>query len=634
MADRMAAAVAHRGPDDSGTWSDPDGIVGLGSRRLAIIDLSPEGRQPMSSADGRYTVAYNGEIYNFATLRVELAAAGFSFRGHSDTEILLAALSHWGVEAAIPRLWGMFAFAVWDASERQLHLVRDRLGKKPLYYGWQDETLLFGSELKALRTYPSFRPPIDRSAIASYLRFSYIPAPQTIYVGVLKLPPATWATFRADRPGERPEPRRYWDPVAITEAGQHHRSTQPDEAAVDDLESLLIDAVRLRMISDVPIGAFLSGGIDSSVVVALMQAQSSQPIRTFTIGYEAAEYDESAQAAAVAAHLGTNHTELRLASDQMRDVIPKLPAIYDEPFADASQIPTFLVSTLARRSVTVALSGDGGDEVFGGYNRYVTGMRTWRRLSTVPLPVRKRAARTIERIPPRTWDHVGQAMDRFLPARSRGQLTGNRIHKLASVLGLNGIDELYTRLVSTWPSPDALVREGAEPAVPWSTIQSGLAAPAERMMLFDLVSYLPDDILVKVDRASMAASLEARAPLLDHRVIEFASRLPLGQRIRGAEGKWILRRVLDRYVPGALVERPKRGFGVPIDAWLRGPLRAWATDLLSPARLDREGFLVSAPIAAALREHLAGRRNLQYQLWAVLMFEAWLDSQVQSAVAG
>jgi len=634
MAGRMAATLAHRGPDDSGNWADPEGRVGLGSQRLAIIDLSPLGHQPMSSADGRYTVAYNGEAYNFVALRDELVAAGCSFRGHSDTEVLLAALSLWGVADAIPRLWGMFAFAAWDARERKLHLVRDRLGKKPLYYGWQDGTLLFGSELKALRAHPAFHAPVDRDALTTYLRFCYIPAPRSIHVGIHKLPPASWISFDADRPGELPAVRSYWDPVAVADDGARDRSRLSDEEAIEAAEALLRDAVALRMVADVPLGAFLSGGIDSSTVAALMQVQSPRPIRTFTIGYDNAEYDESVPAAAVAAHLGTDHTTLRVTPDEMRAVIPRLPDLYDEPFADASQIPTFLVSELARRSVTVALSGDGGDEVFGGYNRYVTGMRTWKRLSRVPQPARRGAVRVVEGIRPRTWDRLGTLVDKALPASRRGFVSGNRVHKLASVLALGSPDEMYTRLVSTWPEPNGMVLGGTEPPLPFTAVHPSLTDPAERMMLFDLIGYLPDDILCKVDRASMGASLEARAPLLDHRVVEFAWRLPLDQRIRGGEGKWLLRRVLDRHVPRALIDRPKQGFGIPIDRWLRGPLREWASDLLSEARLRREGYFDPAPITAALRDHLEGRRNVQYPLWVVLMFEAWLDRQGRVEDAG
>jgi asparagine synthase (glutamine-hydrolysing) len=629
----MAATLAHRGPDDAGDWSDPQGRVGFGSQRLAIIDVSPLGHQPMTSADGRYTIAYNGEAYNFEAIRAELQAAGCTFRGHSDTEVIVEALSQWGVEATIPRFWGMFAYGIWDAEERQLHLVRDRLGKKPLYYGWQDGTLLFGSELKALRAHPAFHAPVDRDALTTYLRFCYVPAPRSIHVGIHKLPPASWITFGPDRPGELPEPRSYWDPVAIADAGQRDRSEYTDEEAVDALETLLGDAVRLRMISDVPLGAFLSGGIDSSTVVALMQAHSSRPVRTFTIGYDNAQYDESVAAKAVAAHLGTDHTELQVSPAEMQAVIPRLPDLYDEPFADASQIPTFLVSELARRSVTVALSGDGGDEVFGGYNRYVTGMRTWKRLSRVPQPARRGAVRVVEGIRPRTWDRAGRIIDKVLPSGRRGFVSGNRVHKLASVLALGSVDEMYTRLVSTWPEPGGLVIGGVEPPLPFKSVRSGIVEPAERMMLFDLIGYLPDDILAKVDRASMGASLEARAPLLDHRVVEFAWRLPLEQRIRGGEGKWLLRRVLDRHVPRALIDRPKQGFGIPIDRWLRGPLKEWATDLLSEERLRREGYFDPAPITAALRDHLAGRRNVQYPLWVVLMFEAWLDRQERAGTA-
>jgi asparagine synthase (glutamine-hydrolysing) len=627
MAARMAATLAHRGPDDSGSWADPAGIAAFGFQRLSILDLSPEGHQPMTSFDGRYAVVFNGEIYNFAALKEELRAAGVSFRGRSDTEVLLAATTRWGIEATIPRLWGMFAFGMWDGRERALHLVRDRLGKKPLYYGWQGSTFLFGSELKALRAHPDFRAPIDRDALASYLRFSYIPAPRSIHEQVRKLLPASWVTVHPDRPGEMPEPRRYWDPVAVARAGHEDPLVLPDPEAIGEVEKLLSDAVRLRAIADVPLGAFLSGGIDSSTVVALLQAQSQLRVSTFTIGYDASQYDESVQARAVARHLGTDHTELRVTPEDARAVIPRLAELYDEPFADSSQIPTFLVSELARRRVTVALSGDGGDEVFGGYNRYVAGTRLWRRLRGVPLPIRRGAARLADAIPPRAWDRTGAAADRLIPVTRRGLVSGNRVQKLATVLDLGSIDEMYTRLVSTWPDPGRLVRGGHEPELPWRAVKANLPNPADRMMLFDLIGYLPDDILAKVDRASMGVSLEVRAPLLDHRVVELAWRLPLHQKIRGGEGKWLLRQVLARYVPPSLFERPKHGFGVPIDAWLRGPLREWAEDLLSEQRLAREGFLDPAAVRFALHEHQHGTRNRQHELWAVLMFQSWLDRQ-------
>jgi asparagine synthase (glutamine-hydrolysing) len=627
VAARMAATLVHRGPDDFGSWADPTGEAAFGFQRLSILDLSSEGHQPMTSSDGRYTVVFNGEIYNFASLREELAANGSSFRGRSDTEVLLEATTRWGIQAAIPRLWGMFAFGMWDGRDRVLHLVRDRLGKKPLYYGWQGSTFLFGSELKALRAHPDFRAPIDRDALVSYLRFSYVPAPRSIYEDVRKLPPASWVTVRADRPLDVPEPRRYWDPVAVALAGQEDPLRLSDDDATCELERLLADAVRLRAIADVPIGAFLSGGIDSSTVVALLQAQSQLRVSTFTIGFDASEYDESAQARTVARHLGTDHTELRVTPEDTRAVIPRLAELYDEPFADSSQIPTFLVSELARRRVTVALSGDGGDEIFGGYNRYVAGTRLWRRLAGVPLPIRRGAAGLADAIPPRVWDRTGAAIDRLLPARRRGLISGNRVQKLATVLDLGSIDEMYARLVSTWPDPGRLVLGGNEPEVPWRAVRADLPRPADRMMLFDLLGYLPDDILTKVDRASMGTSLEVRAPFLDHRVVEFAWRLPLRQKIRGGVSKWLLRQVLERHVPQSLIERPKHGFGVPIDAWLRGPLHEWAEDLLSEERLGREGFLDPAPVRSALREHLQGKRNRQHELWTVLMFESWLDQQ-------
>ena len=450
----------------------------------------------------------------------------------------------------------------------------------------------------------------------------------SIYEGVSKLPPASWVTVDPTRPGDLPRPRRYWDAATIAREGRLDPLTLTDETATDELEALLSDAVRLRAVADVPLGAFLSGGIDSSVVVALLQAQTSRRVSTFTIGYEDAQYDESRHAAAVARHLQTDHTELRVSPEQALAVIPQLSTLYDEPFADASQIPTFLVSQLARRHVTVALSGDGGDEVFGGYNRYVSGARLWARLDMVPKSVRQRLARLAESVSPGTWDRMGEVSDKFLPTTRRGTLTGNNVHKLASILGVGSVDDMYTRLVSTWPQPSRVVIGGRESALPWQDWQVGLAEPAHRMMLIDLLSYLPDDILVKVDRASMGASLEARAPLLDHRLVEFCWRLPLDQKIRRGEGKWLLRRVLERHVPRTLYERPKHGFGIPIDSWLRGPLRSWAQDLLSEERLKREGFLEVAPIRAALKTHLEGRRNLQFQLWTVLMFQSWLEHEL------
>jgi asparagine synthase (glutamine-hydrolysing) len=630
IAAAMAATLAHRGPDDSGSWADPTGQAALGFQRLSILDLSPEGHQPMASADGRYTVVLNGEIYNFADLKEELLAVGCTFRGRSDTEVLLAAVSQWGIEVALPRLWGMFAIGLWDQQDRVLHLIRDRLGKKPLYYGWQGDTLLFGSELKALRAHRAFRATIDRDALASFLRFSYVPAPRSIYAGIHKLPSGSWTTIHPERPREDITPRRWWDPVAGALAGQADPLDLSDEEATCEVEQLLADAVRRRAIADVPLGAFLSGGIDSSTIVALLQAQSRLRVSTFTIGFDEARYDESAHARAVASHLGTDHTELRVTPEQAQAVIPRLGRLYDEPFADASQIPTFLVSELARRSVTVALSGDGGDEVFGGYNRYVAGTRLWSHLGRVPRPIRRGISNLATAIRPDIWDGAGTLVDRVLPSSKRGVISGNRVHKLATAIDLGGVHEMYARLVSTWPHPNGMVVGGTELDLSWLAAGDGLVQPADRMMLLDLLAYLPEDILTKVDRASMGTSLEARAPFLDHRVVELSWRIPIHQKIRGGESKFLIRRILERHVPRSIFERPKSGFGIPIDAWLRGPLREWAQDLLSPQRLVSEGFLEPAPIEAALRDHLDGRRNRQYQLWAVLMFQSWLEETARA----
>lgn len=625
---RMARTLAHRGPDDEGAWADPRGEAALAFRRLSILDLTPEGHQPMASADGRYTVVFNGEIYNCDALREELRAGGATFRGRSDTEVLLAAVRAWGIEATLPRLWGMFAIALWDGEERALHLVRDRLGKKPLYQGWCGSAFLFGSELKALRAHPAFAGELDPEALAAYLRFSYVPAPRSIYRRVGKVPPGCWLTVRPDRPGETPAPRRFWDPVEVARAGQAAPLVLSDAEAAAELERLLGDAVRLRMVADVPLGAFLSGGIDSSTVVALMRAQG-RPAQTFTIGFTEREYDESRHAAAVARHLGCQHTELVVTPEEARAVIPLLPTLYDEPFADPSQLPTFLVSRLARRSVTVALSGDGADELFGGYNRYVLGTRAWSLLRRVPRPLRAGGGSLLRALPPALWDRLGRGLDAVLPAHRRGLVTGNRAHKVGGLLGAAGADALYRRLVSTWPEPERLLASPAPPPAAEEVPRS--LDPAHRMMLADLLTYLPDDILAKVDRASMGTSLEARAPFLDHRVVEFAWRLPLTQKIRGGTGKWLVRQVLARHVPDALTRRPKQGFALPVDAWLRGPLREWAEELLSEARLRREGLLEPGPIRAALRDHLAGTGNRQYELWTVLMFQAWLEEQRQRA---
>jgi asparagine synthase (glutamine-hydrolysing) len=620
---RMVEALIHRGPDDGGVWVDVATGVAMGHRRLSILDLSPEGHQPMVSASGRYVISYNGEVYNFAELRYELGVAGAKFRGHSDTEVMLAAFEEWGIEKAVQRFVGMFAFALWDRVERHLTLVRDRLGEKPLYYGWCGDTFLFGSELKALCAYPSWRGDINRAVLVSYMRYGYVPLPHSIYLGISKLLPGTWLKiFADDPPGRMPVPITYWSAREV--AMQEPLTDLSDAAATDALDSLLRQAVARQMISDVPLGALLSGGIDSSTIVALMQCQSSRPVRTFSIGFVESDYDEARYAKLIAAHLGTDHTELYLSAEEARGVIPRLPEIYDEPFGDSSQLPTHLVAALARKHVTVALSGDGGDELFGGYNRYFWGRSIWNRIGKLPQGMRSGVGRMMTALSPTEWDRIGT----LLPRRLRQPTLGDRIHKLASVINIDGPDELYRRLVSQHREPGLLI-VGADETPIWADAEAaafGRNDFTERMMFQDLVGYLTDDILTKVDRAAMAVSLETRMPLLDHHLVEFAWRLPLAMKIRDRQGKWLLRRVLDRYVPRELIDRPKQGFGVPLDTWLRGPLREWAEELLGEVRLRREGFLHPALVRQKWHEHLSGRRNWQHWLWNVLMFQSWLDA--------
>ncbi|HSY52281.1 MAG TPA: asparagine synthase (glutamine-hydrolyzing) [Thermoanaerobaculia bacterium] len=620
---RMCEAIAHRGPDDSGEWIDADSGVALGFRRLAIIDVSPAGHQPMVSASGRYIATLNGEIYNFEELRRELREAGLAppFRGHSDTEVMLAAFEAWGVEAAVKRFNGMFAIALWDRELRRLQLVRDRMGVKPLYYSFGGRTFLYGSELKALRQHPDFKGTIDRAALHLYFRFMYVPAPYTIYEGVRKLMPGTILTF--DPATRQTETSVYWSARQAAMHGVAHRFKGSEDDASHELEALLRDSIRIRMVADVPLGVFLSGGVDSSIVTAMMQAQSPVPIRTFTVGFTEAAYDEAPFAAAVARHLGTNHTELCMSTDDVVNVIPKLPSIYDEPFADSSQIPTHLVALLARRHVTVSLSGDGGDELFGGYTRYFVGQQLFRRLQRLPPSLRPIAGRALKAFPPRLWDRLLALGRPLLPSALR-QRPGERIHKVARMLAANDADAMYFELVSHW-SNIVIGGTAHEPPVMVRAEWPVLADPVERMMYFDQISYLPDDILTKVDRASMAVSLEAREPLLDYRLVEFAWTLPLSMKVRAGKGKRVLRRVLDRYVPEHLIERPKMGFGIPLDELLRGPLRGWAESLLDPATMRAQGFLDVAPIRAAWDDQIAGRKDWKYHLWAVLMLQAWLQ---------
>lgn len=621
----MGAALSHRGPDYRGVWRDSDAGIGLAHARLAIVDLSPAGEQPMVSAHGQFVIVLNGEIYNHALLRAELANAGHApkWRGHSDTETLLAGFEAWGIDVTIGKSIGMFAFAVWDTHTRSLTLGRDRLGEKPLYYGRQGGTFLFGSELKALRSHPAFSADVDRDALASYMRYGYVPAPLSIYQEIHKLSAGTLMIVR-DEGRTVGEPVPYWSLLEVARRGIQTPFTGTDDEAREILEAKLAEAVASQQMSDVPIGAFLSGGVDSSIIVALMQAQSSQPVHTFTIGNHGGLYDEASHARAVAKHLGTDHTELHVTPEDAQAIVPRLPTLYDEPFADSSQIPTFLVSQLARRRVTVSLSGDAGDELFGGYNRYSRAyrFRSFPRLS-------RGLATVLRRLSPAQWDRVYKWISPLVRRSLRTPLPGEHILKLASVLEMTTDAEVYQRLVSIWPaSPVVGGTEASNLLAAWDrdSIGNGFAR-AERMMALDAVTYLPDDILCKVDRAAMAVSLETRVPFLDHRVVEFAWQLPLHMKVRHGQSKWLVRQVLYKYVPRELIERPKMGFGVPIETWLRGPLRDWAEELLRPSVLAQGGYLDPIPVRQRWEEHLSGRHNWQHQLWNVLMFQAWVAEQ-------
>lgn len=620
----MSESLLHRGPDDGDVWVDEGAGIALGHRRLAVIDLSTAGHQPMTSVSGRYVILFNGEIYNHLELRRTLCAisGGISWRGHADTETLLAAIEQWGIEETLCRSVGMFAIALWDRHERVLTLARDRIGEKPLYYGWQGEAFLFGSELKAIKAHPAFKPVINRGALALLLRHNYIPAPHSIYEGIHKLPAGTFLQTSLDRLEAEVVP--YWSLAEVAESGMSSPFSGSDADALDSLETHLSSAVRGQMMADVPFGALLSGGIDSTVIAALMQATSTKPVRTFTIGFDEFEYDEARHARAVATHLGTDHTELQVNGEDALALVPQMPAMYDEPFADSSQLPTHLVMKLARQHVAVALSGDAGDEMFGGYNRYSFAPKVWRHVGRLPLPLRRMLGAGL------TTFHTGTVNRLLGPWAGRAgiALPGDKAHKLGLRLRkMRSIDELYVSLVSEWPQADTLVLGGHVPTNlleqrdRWPT----LADPVARMMALDGLTYLPDDILAKVDRAAMAVSLETRAPFLDRDVVEFAWSLPMHMKIRDGKGKWLLRRLLDRYVPPALVARPKMGFGVPLDTWLRGPLRDWAESLLSADRLYSEGYINPVPVRAAWQAHLQCQASYGNRLWSVLMFQAWLE---------
>ena len=637
IANAMALTIEHRGPDDGGVWFDGQVGIALAHRRLSILDLSPAGHQPMASKNNRYVIAFNGEIYNHLELRRELEmtpqpssilakdATAINWRGHSDTETLLAGFEAWGVEATLKKTVGMFAISLWDKEEKVLTLVRDRMGEKPLYYGFQNNTFLFGSELKALKAHPEFLSEIDRDVLCLYLRHCYIPAPYSIYKGIKKLLPGTFVQVRlgddANSPSLTPQP--YWSLEEVVARGEDDPFVGGDEQAINALDSQLKQSIGLQMMADVPLGAFLSGGVDSSAVVALMQSQSRRPIKTFSIGFDEAGYNEANYAKAVAQHLGTDHTEMYVSSAEAMLVIPFLGKMYDEPFADGSQIPTFLVSNMAKQHVTVSLSGDAGDELFGGYNRYLLADK-WQKIERIPFAIRQMSGHLIETLSPSAWDAIFQQISKIktFPCNM-----GEKLQRIAKRLEkVDGTHALYYSLVSEIDSPDEIVLGAKEPLT-WLT-QHGMRMPfqdpKQQMMFLDAMTYLPDDILVKVDRAGMANSLETRVPFLDHRVVEFACQLPMNMKIRDGKTKWILRQVLYQYVPKELIERPKAGFGVPLAEWLRGPLQDWAESLIDEKRLLQEGYFNVKYVRDLWRAHLSGRRNHQSLLWSLLMFQLWL----------
>ena len=636
---KMSATLIHRGPDDSGTWVNEESGIAFGHQRLSIVDLSSVGHQPMISPCGKFSVIFNGEIYNHLQLREKLNNSKYkqSWRGHSDTETLVSAFSQWGIEKTLNQLVGMFAIAVWNIKTKKLYLIRDRFGEKPLYYGWSNGIFLFGSELKALRSYKGFNNEIDRSSLSLYMQYMYVPSPYSIFKDIYKLDPG--CILEIDSIGAMQSPKqitsftfnskgvgiKQWYSLSdIVKNSQNNLITDENEA-VELLEKTLLESVQSQLISDVPLGAFLSGGIDSSVIVSLMQKVSKKPVETFTIGFEESAFNEAIYAKEVAKYLGTDHHELYVTASDAFKVIPHLPTLYDEPFADSSQIPTYLVSKLAKQKVTVSLSGDAGDELFGGYNRYLWGSRIWSKAKWIPPNLRSIVGGVIQKLPVSEWDKLGHS----LPNKYRVSSMGDKAHRMAHRLKtVKNLDDMYHSLVTEGYREESLVvNDGLvlETKVDNYNIISSISESEQRMMLWDSLTYLPDDILTKVDRAAMGVSLETRIPFLDHRVAELAWRLPLEMKIKNGEGKWPVRQVLYKYVPRELIERPKAGFAVPVGQWIRGPLREWASDLLDETRIQREGYFNPKLVKELWEQHLSGRHDWTPRLWAILMFQAWLD---------
>jgi len=618
----MANAIQHRGPDDKGIWLDQAKEIGLAHTRLSILDLSSAGHQPMHSLSDRYLIVFNGEIYNHAIIRAELDSINArNWLGYSDTETLLVAIEQWGLELTLRKAKGMFALSLWDRQTQTLSLARDRMGEKPLYYGWVEDCFVFASELKAIKKFPGFNDKVDRNSLALFLRFNSIPAPYSIYKNIFKLAPGCIASLKLG--SKEINQTQFWSTETIYNQGASSQFLGTENDAVHALDSVLMSAVNLQMQADVPLGAFLSGGIDSSVIVALMQSQSSKKINTFSIGFDIEEYNEAEHARAVAKYLGTNHYDMYISERDALEVIPFLPHIYDEPFADSSQIPTYLVSKFAKQKVTVALSGDAGDELFGGYNRYVFSNQYFRKIKMLPISLRKLITSSILGLSQENWNkHLGGILGK------RFVNVGFKLHKGANVLSSRSIRELHYKLASQIESPENWLINSKEYVTLLNDDVDHFPSldPIEQMMAYDLLTYLPTDILTKVDRAAMAASLETRVPFLDTSVIEFSASLPLEYKIRDGVTKWVLREVLYKYVPKDLIERPKMGFGVPLEEWLRGPLRDWGESLLDAKRLRDEGFFNVSLLRQKWHEHLTGKYNWHHQLWNVLMFQAWLEA--------